>query len=323
MDKFPLSQIARHASLRQLQVFEAIARLGSFTKAADELALTQPTISIQIKKLTAVIGLPLFEQIGKRVYLTHSGRILHQATRELFDTFSRLDMQFADLKGLKSGHLNLAVVTTAKYFAPRVLGEFCRLYPGIEVSLKVTNRERLLDRMSDNMDDLYIMGQPPASPEIEFEPFLLNPITIVAPRNHPLATKKAITLPRLAQEQFIMREAGSGTRMAIEQFFRQRGIELKVRMELGSNEAIKQIVASGMGIAGLSQHALIWEAPMEELAILDVRGFPLDWHWYVGYPTGKQLSVVAKTFLAFLQDEGKHLADQRRNIFTNLYREIA
>ena len=164
MDKFYFSQIARHASLRQLQVFEAIARLGSFTKAAVELSLTQPTVSIQIKKLTDIIGLPLFEQIGKRVHLTNCGRVLHQATRELFDTFSRLDMQLADLKGLKSGHLNLAVVTTAKYFAPRVLGEFCRLYPGIEVSLKVTNRERLLDRMNDNMDDLYIMGQPPESP---------------------------------------------------------------------------------------------------------------------------------------------------------------
>lgn len=323
MDKIHLSQIARHASLRQLQVFESIARLGSFTKAADELALTQPTLSIQIKKLTDVIGMPLFEQIGKRVYLTNCGRILLQATRELFDTFSRLDMQLANLKGLKSGHLNLAVVTTAKYFAPRVLGEFCRRYPGIEVALKVTNRERLLERMADNMDDLYIMGQPPVSPEVEFEPFLLNPIVIVAPRTHPLATEKDIPLSRLAQEPFIMREAGSGTRMAIERFFKEHGVALKVRMELGSNEAIKQIVASGMGIAGLSQHALIWEAPMGEIALLDVQGFPLDWHWYVGYPAGKQLSVVARAFLAFLQEEGKHMADRRSDIFTNLYREIA
>lgn len=323
MDKLHLSQIARHASLRQLQVFESIARLGSFTKAADELALTQPTLSIQIKKLTDVIGMPLFEQIGKRVYLTNCGRILLQATRELFDTFSRLDMQLANLKGLKSGHLNLAVVTTAKYFAPRVLGEFCRRYPGIEVALKVTNRERLLERMADNMDDLYIMGQPPVSPEVEFEPFLLNPIVIVAPRTHPLVTEKAIPLSRLAQEPFIMREAGSGTRMAIERFFKEHGVALKVRMELGSNEAIKQIVASGMGIAGLSQHALIWEAPMGEIALLDVQGFPLDWHWYVGYPAGKQLSVVARAFLAFLQEEGKHMADRRSDIFTNLYREIA
>jgi len=323
MDKLHLSQIARHASLRQLQVFESIARLGSFTKAADELALTQPTLSIQIKKLTDVIGMPLFEQIGKRVYLTNCGRILLQATRELFDTFSRLDMQLANLKGLKSGHLNLAVVTTAKYFAPRVLGEFCRRYPGIDVALKVTNRERLLERMADNMDDLYIMGQPPVSPEVEFEPFLLNPIVIVAPRTHPLVTEKAIPLSRLAQEPFIMREAGSGTRMAIERFFKEHGVALKVRMELGSNEAIKQIVASGMGIAGLSQHALIWEAPMGEIALLDVQGFPLDWHWYVGYPAGKQLSVVARAFLAFLQEEGKHMADRRSDIFTHLYREIA
>ncbi|MCC6302151.1 MAG: LysR family transcriptional regulator [Gammaproteobacteria bacterium] len=323
MNKLHLSQIARHASLRQLQVFEAIARLGSFTKAADELALTQPTLSIQIRKLTEVIGLPLFEQIGKRVYLTNCGRILLQATRELFDTFSRLDMQMADLKGLKSGHLNLAVVTTAKYFAPRVLGEFCRRYPGIEVALKVTNRERLLERMVDNMDDLYIMGQPPESPEVVFEPFLLNPIVIVAPRNHPLAAEKAIPLERIAQEPFIMREPGSGTRMAIERVFKEHGIGLQVRIELGSNEAIKQIVASGMGIAGLSQHALIWEAPMGEIALLDVRGFPLDWHWYVGYPAGKQLSVVAQAFHTFLQEEGRHMADRRTNLFTNLYREIA
>lgn len=323
MNKLHLSQIARHASLRQLQVFEAIARLGSFTRAADELALTQPTLSIQIRKLTEVVGLPLFEQIGKRVYLTNCGRILLQATRELFDTFSRLDMQLADLKGLKSGHLNLAVVTTAKYFAPRVLGEFCRRYPGVEVALKVTNRERLLGRMADNMDDLYIMGQPPESPEVVFEPFLLNPIVIVAPRSHPLVTEKEIPLKRIAREPFIMREPGSGTRMAIEQMFKEHGIGLKVRMELGSNEAIKQIVASGMGIAGLSQHALIWEAPMGEIALLDVHGFPLDWHWYVGYPAGKQLSVVAQAFHTFLQEEGRHMADRRSNLFTNLYREIA
>lgn len=295
----------RHATFRQLEVFEAIARLGSFTRAAEELHLTQPTVSMQIKKLTRAVGLPLLEQVGKRNYLTDAGRALHGFTRELLDHFARFEMTLADMKGLKQGRLKLAVVTTAKYFAPRLLGPFCQKYPGIEVSLKVSNRERVLERLADNRDDLYILGQPPEDADVVAEPFLENPLVVLAPANHPLAGKKKISLKRLADEPFLLREPGSGTRAATEKVFAARGLKPKVRMELGSNEAIKQAIMGGLGVSVLSRHTLALDAPMGQLAILDVEGFPIERYWYVAYPSGKQLSVVARTFFDYLKQAPK------------------
>jgi len=299
----------RHSTLRQLEVFEAIARLGSFTRAAEELYLTQPTVSMQIKKLADAVGLPLFEQVGKKIYLTDAGRVLHAFTREIFDHFARFEMTLADMKGLKRGTLKLAVVTTAKYFAPRLLGPFCQQYPGIEISLKVSNRERVLERLGDNQDDLYILGQPPVDLDAVAEPFLENPLVVLAPVSHPLAGKKKIALSRLAEEPFILREAGSGTRAATERLFAERGLKMKVRMDLGSNEAIKQAIVGGLGISVLSRHTLALDAPMGQLTILDVEGFPIERHWYFAYPTGKQLSIVARTFLDYLKQAPKFVGD--------------
>ncbi len=298
----------RHSTFRQLEVFEAIARLGSFTRAAEELFLTQPTVSMQIKKLTEAVGLPLFEQVGKKIYLTDAGRALHKTSRDIFKHLSHFEMTVADIQGMKQGTLRLAVVTTAKYFAPRLLGPFCQQYPGIEVSLKVSNRERILERLADNQDDLYILGQPPEELEAESEPFLSNPLVVLAPVNHPLVGKKKIPLARLAQEPFLLREPGSGTRMAVERLFAEHGLITKVRMELGSNEAIKQVIVGGLGVSVLSQHTLALDAP-GQLAILDVEGFPIKRHWYVAYPSGKQLSVVARTFLDYLKQASKQVND--------------
>lgn len=300
----------KNASLRQLQVFEAVARNLSFTRAAEELFLTQPTVSIQLKQLAEIVGQPLLEQVGKRIYLTDTGRELLKVCRDIFESLSRFEMLVSDMKGVKAGKLRLAVITTAKYFVPRLLGLFCQRYPGIDVSLKVTNRERVLQRMADNQDDLYVLGQPPEHMEVEFEPFLENPLVVLAARNHPLAAKKRIAPQRLEEEQFLMREPGSGTRLATEQFFRERGLKLKVRMELGSNEAIKQAVAGGLGIAVLSAHTLALENSINELAILDVQGFPIRRHWYLAYPKDKQLSVVAQVFLEFLHEESKLLGEK-------------
>lgn len=291
----------RHATFRQLEVFEAIARLGNFTRAAEELYLTQPTVSMQIKKLTEAVGLPLFEQIGKHVHLTEAGRELLATCREVFDRLSHFEMTVADMKGLKKGRLKLAVVTTAKYFAPRLLGPFCQQYPGIEVTLKVSNRERVLERLAENQDDLYILGQPPEEIDAVAEPFLENPLVVLGPANHALAGRKKIPLARLAEEPFLVREPGSGTRKAVERLFAQHGLQMKVRMELGSSEAIKQAIVGGLGISVLSQHTLALDAPMGQLAVLDVQGFPIERHWYAAYPVGKQLSVVARTFLDFLK----------------------
>lgn len=300
----------KNASLRQLQVFEAVARHLSFTRAAEELYTTQPTVSIQLKQLTDIVGQPLLEQVGKKIYLTDTGRELVKVCREIFDGLDRFGMLVSDMKGVKAGKLRLTIITTAKYFVPRLLGLFCQRYPGIDVSLKVTNRERVLQRMADNTDDLYVLGQPPEHMDVEFEPFLENPLVVLAERNHPLAAKKHIPPQRLEEEQFLMREPGSGTRLATEQFFRERGLKLKVRMDLGSNEAIKQAVAGGLGIAVLSAHTLALERSIDDLAILDVDGFPIRRQWYLAYPRDKQLSVVAQVFLEFLHAESKLLGEK-------------
>lgn len=305
----------KHATLRQLKVFEAVARNLSFTRAAEELHLTQPTVSIQLKQLSDIVGLPLLEQVGKKVFLTDAGRELIKVCHDIFDGLSRFEMLVSDMKGVKAGKLRLAVITTAKYFVPRLLGPFCQRFPGIDVSLKVTNRERVLQRMADNADDLYVLGQPPEHMEIVLEPFLENPLVVLAAHNHPLAGEKNIPLSRLVEEPFLMREAGSGTRLATERFFGERGLKLKVRMELGSNEAIKQAVAGGLGIAVLSAHTLALERNSDELAFLDVENFPIRRHWYVAYPKDKQPSVVALAFLDFLRKESKVLGEHYlRNI---------
>ena len=309
MNKPLPSQIVRRASLRQLQVFEAAARHLSFTHAANELFLSQPTVSMQIKKLEEVAGLPLFEQLGRQIYLTDAGTALYATAYEVLDTLARFEMEVADMQGLKTGHLRLAVVTTAKYFVPRVLGMFSQLYPGIDVSLKVTNRERLLERMTQNVDDLYIMGCPPQLPDVEFQPYLANPLVLLAPRNHPLAGHTQIPPERIAKEPFVIREPGSGTRMAIEQFFAERNLPLRIKMELGSNEAIKQAIIGGLGISVLSRHTLALGDEHGSIVVLDVKGFPIPWQWYVGYSKGKRLSVVARTFLDYLNNEGKTIIE--------------
>jgi DNA-binding transcriptional LysR family regulator len=306
MNKSVPFQLARRISLRQLQVFEAVARRLSYTRAAEELFLSQPTISMQIKKLESDIGLPLTEQIGKKVSLTEAGNALHQASREILDTLGLFEMQINDQKGLRTGQLRLAVVSTANYFAPRLLGKFYQAYPDINVSLEVTNREHILERMGQNMDDLYLIGKPPTSSELEFEPYMANPMVVIAPIDHKLAEQKAIPLTVIGDEYFLIRERGSGTRIAIEQLFTDAGETLNVRMELGSNESIKQGVSGGLGIAVLSLHT-ITTGDLTELTILDVEGFPMSWQWYVGHPKGKRLSIIAKTFIDFMYEHGPSL----------------
>jgi DNA-binding transcriptional LysR family regulator len=293
-------------------VFEAAARHGSFTRAAEELFLTQPTISMQIKQLTKSVGIPLFEQVGKRLYLTEAGRELFATCKEIFNTLAQFEMKVADLKGLKQGQLRLAVITTAKYFIPRLLGSFCQLYPGIEISLQVTNHEGILERMTSNQDDLYIMSQIPEHLDINYEAFLENPLVVLAPVNHPLAQEKNIPISKLANEAFIMREPGSGTRRAVQQLFDQNDIKVKVKLELGSNEAIKQAIAGGLGISVLSRHTLMPYA--EDLTVLDVEHFPIKRDWYMVYPNGKQLSIVGRTYFEYLLEAAKQFASS-----TSLY----
>ncbi len=298
----------KQATLHQLQIFEAIAQHGSFTRAAEELFLTQPTVSQQMKQLTKAIGVPLYEQIGKRIYLTDAGKAVLEVGRDISQRFNDLEMTLADIKGLKQGNLKLAAITTAKYFVPRILGTFRQRYPGINISLQIANRQQILDRLADNLDDLYFIGQPPEDLEINLRHFLDNPLVVIAPRNHPLAQEKLISLERLVEEPLIMRESGSGTRMAVESFFAENRLKMRVEMEIGSNEAIKQAIVGGLGLSILSRHSLALEGSQGPLVVLDVEGFPIQKHWYVIYPRNKQLSIVAQTFLDYLLTEGKESA---------------
>ena len=294
-------------TLNQLKVFEAVSRLSGFNRAAEELHLAQPTVSMQVKQLADSVGAPLFEQIGKKIHLTEAGELVQTGAREVFDALARLEMQLAELKGIKRGRLKVAVVTTAKYFIPRLLGPFMRHYPEIDIALDVGNRSEIIARLARNDDDLYIMGMPPASIGIQRHAFVENPIVAIAPRKHPLVGKRHVTLARLAEEPFLLREHGSGTRMATERFLKERGVKLNVRMELGSNEAIKQAVAGGLGLSLLSLHALTSELARGDLALLDVEALPIRRHWYIVHRSGKQLSIVAQAFFDYLKAEGVEL----------------
>lgn len=291
--------LIRHATLRQLQVFEAIVRLGSFTRAAEELFLTQPTVSMQTRKLADVMGVQLFEHVGRNITPTEAGRELYAACKQVFEALANLEMKVDDLKGLKRGHLRMGVITTAKYLTPEMLGHFSRQYPGIELSLKVTNRERIVERLLANEDDLYIMGVPDDDPEVESYPFAPNPLVMIAPRDHHLVGRKNISLEEISKEPFIMREPGSGTRDAVLRVFNARGCRPQVRMELGSNEAIKFAVVGGLGLSVLSLHTLTLEGTDGPVAILNVKDFPIIRQWYIVHPKGKELSLVARTFLEY------------------------
>lgn len=311
--------LIRHATLRQLQVFEAIVRLGSFTRAAEELFLTQPTVSMQIKKLADAMGLALFEHVGRNVRPTEAGLELYESCRKIFETLANLEMKVADLKGIKRGRLRLGVITTAKYFAPEVLGEFCHLYPGIEVALKVSNRDRIIERINANEDDLYIMGQAPAEQaDVEAYTFAPNPLVVMAPRDHPLVGKKKISLARVAEEPLILREPGSGIRDATLRVFEQAGLRPKVRMELGSNEAIKHGIVGGLGLSVLSLHTLALEGPDGPVAILDVEGFPIMRQWYLVHPRGKELSLVAQAFLDFALEMEPRMRERMQEAWPKL-----
>jgi len=290
----------RHATLHQLRIFLAVARHGSFARAAEALHLSPPTLSLQVKQLAETVGQPLFEQLGKKIFLTAAGRTLADACADIEGRMERLSQDLAALQGVEKGSLKLAILTTVKYTVPKLLGGFCAAHPGIEVAMVVGNRENLLQRLAQNQDDLYIMGQPPEHMEVVSEEFAQNPLVLVAPPSHPLVGQVAIAPHQLKGEPFILREPGSGTRLTAERFFASHGITLKNRLEVGSNEAIKQTVAGGLGLAVLSATTVGSELALGELVMLDVQGFPLIRHWHVVYPKGKHLSAASVAFKNWL-----------------------
>lgn len=292
----------KNATLRQLQIFESIARLGSFTATAKELYLTQPTISMQMKKLSELVGTPLIQVHNKGVVLTDAGKELVPACRAIFRELEQYETVIGNIKEIGQGELSISGVTTTEYFAPRILGDFIHLYPGITASLEVTNRAHVIDRMKNGVDDLYIIGQSYTEAQLEKVPFIENPIVFFAAPDHPLAEQNNIPVAELIRENIFGRELGSETSLILDDILELQGLPLKSTMRLGSNEAIKLAVKSRLGISMLSQLALTREVENGELVILDVEGFPRMDCWYIAYLKGGHLSAVAEAFFKFLMN---------------------
>ncbi|SHI19424.1 LysR family transcriptional regulator [Ferrimonas marina] len=287
-------------TLRQLEVLLALKESGSVSAAAERLHLTQPTVSMQLKKLTDMVGMPLYHQIGRRLQFSDAGKRTVATAREVLENLDRLQMDLADLQGLKQGTLRLGVVTTAKYFIPHLLGDFCERYPQIEIDFKVGNRQQVIDRLSEGRDDLYVFSHPPEDAPLTLHPFLDNPLVAIAADTHPWAKRKSISLAEFATEPFLIREKGSGTRYALERFLKKQRLKLNVRMTVESNEAIRHSVMSGLGVSILSQHTLAFGGDAG-LAILPVEGLPISSRWSMAHHKGKPLTPVADTFLRWAE----------------------
>jgi LysR family transcriptional regulator, low CO2-responsive transcriptional regulator len=292
----------RHVTLHQLRIFQAVAEHLSFARAAEALHLSPPTLSLQVKQLSETVGQPLFEQLGKRIFLTEAGRSLADACRDISKRLDLLGEDLSAIQGVERGMLRVAILTTVQYTVPKLLGGFSALHPGIEVAMVVGNRETLIQRLMANQDDLYIMGQPPDHLDVVSEHFADNPLVLVAPPDHPLAGRRRISGKHLRNEPFVLREPGSGTRLTMEKFFEEQGFSPKTRLELGSNEAIKQTVVGGLGLAVLSATTVVSELALGELVRLDVVGFPLIRRWQLVYPSGKRLSPAAQAFKQWLYE---------------------
>lgn len=297
----------RNATFRQLKVFEAVARHLSFSRAAEELFLTQPAVSMQVKQLEEGAGLPLVEQVGKRIRLTEAGALLAQTARRVAGEFREAEAGLSALKGLEAGTLSIAVVSTAIYFAPHLLARFAARHPGVRVRLREANREQVLKLMAESEVDLAIMGEPPEGSGLDVEYFADHPLGIVAPPGHPLVSQPGLEPAALAGEMFVMREAGSGTRRTMARYFEQYGVAVRTGMEMTSNESIKQAVMAGLGLGFLSLHTVGLEISTGRLRILDIRDLPVRRRWNLACRSGRICSPPARAFRQFVAERGARL----------------
>jgi DNA-binding transcriptional LysR family regulator len=297
-----------NVSLRQLRVFEAVARQLSYTRAAEELHLTQPAVSMQVRQLEDEVGLPLFEKLGKTIGLTEAGREIYHYSRGINRSLQEMEEVLESLKGVRRGRLSVAVASTVNYFAPKLLAVFHQRYPGISLKLDVTNREQLLRLLEANAVDMVLMGQPPDAVDVESEAFMENPLVVIAPPEHPLAREHDVPLAQLAAEVFVMREPGSGTRQAMERFFAEQGIAIRHGMQMTRNEAIKQAVRAGLGLSVVSLHTVELELETRRLVVVDVQEFPIERQWHLVYRRGKRLSPAARAFRDFVVAEAQAFA---------------
>ncbi len=293
-------------TFRQLKLFLALAETGSVSAAARAMHVTQPTASMQLKEVTQSVGIPLFEVISKKVHLTDMGQELAQTARAIVQTWEAFEQGVDGVKGLARGKLRVAVVSTAKYFIPRLIGSFCKKYPDIDVSLEILNRDGVVQRMRDNLDDLYIMSQPPSELDLSDEIFMANPLVVIAAARSMLVKQGGVELKSLGAQRFILREQGSGTRMGVDQYFKKNKFRPDIRMELGSNEAIKEAVAGGLGIGIVSRHSLHGQQKEHGVAVVDVLGFPILSNWHIVHPASKKLSPIATEFKLHMRKELRH-----------------
>jgi LysR family transcriptional regulator, low CO2-responsive transcriptional regulator len=297
----------RNMTMRQMRVFAAVARNLSFTRAARELHLTQPAVSQQVKLLEEEVGMPLFEQIGRKVHLAPAGVELLRYTDQAMELLRQANESLSAMRGLKRGVLKLGAVSTAKYFAPSLLSAFKPAYPEVTIKFAVGNREEIIQQLAANEIDLLIMGRPPRELETVAEPFAKHPLVLIASPRHPLASKRRIKLGQLATEHFLIREEGSGTRASMERVFREREVPIQVSMEVSSNETIKQAVMADMGISFISSHTVGLELAAGKLVILDVVGLPIVRDWYVIHLRDKRLAPIPAAFRTFLLEHGARI----------------
>jgi DNA-binding transcriptional LysR family regulator len=300
----------RHATLRQLKVFEAVARHLSFSRAAQELHLTQPAVSTQVAKLAEHAGLPLFEQLGKRIHLTAAGDEMLRSSRIIIQQFAEVEEAMAQFKGVSGGRLNVAVISAGDYFLPRLLVAFAGQHKNVSLNFGVCNRRELLSQLAENQTDLAIMVRPPVDQDTVHEAFAPHPYVVVAAPDHPLVGRKRVPLSKLAGEPFIVREKGSDTYNSMQEAFGERIAGLDIAMEIKSTETIKQAVMAGMGISFLSAHTISRELRSRSIAVLDVQGFPLMLNWYVVHRRSKRLPPVAQAFKDFLLADGARLVTE-------------
>jgi DNA-binding transcriptional LysR family regulator len=297
----------RRVTLRQLRAFAEAARQHSFARAAAALHVTQPAISMQIRDLEAAVGLPLFERAGRAVQLTTTGEYFLVYARRMLATLKEAEDTIARLRGLKGGRVVIGMVGTAEHFLPRLLTRFRGEHPGIEVRLQVGNRDQLVRALHGNDVDLAVMGRAPRELAARSEPFAAHPLTVIAPADHPLARRRDLEPEAVRDESFIVREAGSGTRAAMEEFFDAHGLAPPAIMEMSGNETIKQAVQAGMGLAFLSLHTVAGELARGELCALDIRGLPLMRRWHIVSLQARPLAPAAEAFRYFVLEEGERL----------------
>lgn len=294
----------RHLSFRLLQVYIQVIRSGTVSGAARELHLTQPTVSLQLKRLADAVGEPLFEHVDGRLVPTLAGQELYGAACDVVGRFDDFAGFLEQARGGHAGQVRICVVTTAKYVLPRLLGPFSRDHPGIQITLGVGNRARVLERFERQEDDIYLFSHPPAGPLVHAARMLKNPLQMIAPAGHWAAGKQSLRFARLRGERFLVREPGSATRMMFEAWLGSHGMELGQVTQIESNEAIRLSVASGLGLSVISAHTL--EEGRDDLAVLDVQGFPLESNWYLVARRGRRLPYAARELVRFI---GRHAID--------------